>query len=74
MTGTHSELNFPHERGRHWILDEKTPERAVAYNEEYVRGLYREDLLRILEPVRWGTWCGRSNGLSFQDIVIAEKS
>jgi hypothetical protein len=27
----------------------------------------------ISEPISYGSWCGRKNGLSGQDIVIASK-
>ena len=29
--------------------------------------------LRLREPVRRGTWSGRAHGLSFQDIVVADR-
>lgn len=49
------------------------PEKAVAYEETRVRELYAKCGLTILEPVRYGNWCGRSEYLSGQDIIIAEK-
>jgi magnesium chelatase family protein len=29
--------------------------------------------LQVLEPIRYGSWCGRENGLSYQDVVLAKK-
>ncbi len=49
------------------------PESAVAYQEDWIRGVYRSNGLRIIEPIRYGGWCGRQDGLSLQDIVIAVK-
>ncbi len=46
---------------------------AVAYEEKFVRSLYRKVGLEILEPVHYGSWCGRQNFFSFQDVVVARK-
>jgi GT2 family glycosyltransferase/SAM-dependent methyltransferase len=55
------------------VLDPDVPEMAVAHDEEHIRALYDSHGLRIVEPVRYGTWCGRLDGLSHEDIVLAEK-
>lgn len=49
------------------------PEGAVAYDENRVRDLYEKYGLRILEPLRYGAWCGRKDGLSFQDLIVGSK-
>ncbi|HVP37574.1 MAG TPA: class I SAM-dependent methyltransferase [Candidatus Saccharimonadales bacterium] len=49
------------------------PEEAIAYPEEVVRGLYDRHGFDVLEPVRWGSWCGRKEFLSFQDVVLANR-
>jgi ubiquinone/menaquinone biosynthesis C-methylase UbiE len=49
-----------------------SPERAVALEEAFVRKLYATSGLRILEPIRYGTWCRRKEGLTRQDAIIAE--
>ncbi len=49
------------------------PEKAVAYDEARVRALFADCGLRILEPIRYGGWCGRPVFLSGQDIVLAAK-
>jgi SAM-dependent methyltransferase len=56
-----------------WTISQGEPESAVAYDEEYIRDLYRMHGMRILTPVRYGSWAGRQRFLSFQDIVVAEK-
>ncbi len=50
------------------------PEKAVAHEEARVRELYAACGLAILEPIRYGAWCGRPEYLSGQDIVVAEKA
>ena len=49
------------------------PEAAIAYPEAFVRDLYKECGLELREPLRYGTWCGRTNAMSGQDVVIAVK-
>jgi hypothetical protein len=46
---------------------------TVAYNEVFVRALYEKWKLKIIEPVHYGSWCGRDKFLSCQDIIVAEK-
>lgn len=55
------------------INDIDVPDATVAFEETYMRKLYGKCGLEIIEPVRYGSWCGRANFLSFQDIVIAVK-
>jgi ubiquinone/menaquinone biosynthesis C-methylase UbiE len=50
------------------------PEAAVAYDESKIRELYEKHELNISEPISYGSWCGRKNGLSYQDIVVASKA
>jgi SAM-dependent methyltransferase len=50
------------------------PEDHVAYDETTIRGLYQKHNLNLLEPIYFGTWCGRKNGLSAQDMIVATKS
>ncbi len=49
------------------------PEDAVAYEEKYIRTLLAEIGFN-LESVEYGSWCGRENYLSYQDIIITQKS
>ncbi len=53
--------------------DEKTHESAVAYDEQLIRSLYSKYGLEIVEPVRYGSWCGRKIFISYQDIIVAYK-
>jgi hypothetical protein len=45
----------------------------VAFEENYIRTLYGKYGLRIMEPIHYGSWCGRRNFLSYQDIIVASK-
>ena len=68
------ELNFAFEMDGFFTANKHMPEGAVAFNESYILGLFRKSSLEILPPIHRGSWCGRSDYLSFQDIVVARKS
>jgi len=55
------------------VENKDVPEETVAYDESRIRELYRKHGLNISEPIRYGSWCGRKNVLSYQDIVVASK-
>ena len=54
------------------LLEPGAPERAVAYDEAYVRDLLARSHLGIVEPVLAGSWCGRQTYLSYQDVIVAK--
>jgi ubiquinone/menaquinone biosynthesis C-methylase UbiE len=54
--------------------DPKNPEGALAFEETYVRSVFPGAGLSIREPIHFGSWCGRKEFLSYQDIVIAAKN
>jgi len=70
IAGGHSGLQFLDSDAQVAILDEALPEEAVAYDEAWVRdGLRGAGLeLAALHP---GSWSGREEFVSFQDIVVA---
>jgi hypothetical protein len=68
-----ADRTFPYEVSRCRVQIEKCPEEAVAYEENQIREFYQRHGLRVLEPIRYGSWCGRENGLSYQDMVLAKK-
>jgi SAM-dependent methyltransferase/predicted O-methyltransferase YrrM len=67
-------ITFEHEMQGARTANVEDPEAAIAYPEAFVRDLYGECGLELREPVRYGTWCGRTNGMSGQDVVIAVKA
>ena len=54
-------------------LKPDAPEDAVAYDETFVRHLLAERGLSVVEPVRAGSWCGRTQFLSYQDVLIVRR-
>jgi ubiquinone/menaquinone biosynthesis C-methylase UbiE len=50
-----------------------SPEDAVAFQESFVRELYRQNQLRILEPIHYGSWSGRPTDVGYQDLIVAVK-
>lgn len=53
--------------------DKNVPESAIGFKEDYIKELYKLQNLNIIDPIQYGSWCGRENYLSYQDIIIAEK-
>lgn len=68
-----SSLDFKYNHGKYSVVYEDVPESAVAYDELYIRGLYKKYGLVIIDPVYYGCWCNRKQFLSYQDIIIAKK-
>ena len=56
------------------VRDREIPEREVAFEEQTVRGLYQRHHLAIMEPIRYGSWSGKPDYLSYQDIVVASRT
>jgi len=73
LTQKKSSLDFKYNFGEYLSIHKDVPEYAIAYYEEYVRELYKKHGLIIKEPIYYGSWCGRQQFLSYQDIVIATK-
>jgi ubiquinone/menaquinone biosynthesis C-methylase UbiE len=68
-------LSFPHQVAPGCqAVDPKRPEDALAYDETYMRELFTRYRLTIAEPIHYGSWCGRQQYLSLQDIVVAVKN
>lgn len=67
-----TKFRFKHQRDGYRTTNPFRHEAAVAYPESFIRGLHNECGLgmRDLYP---GSWCGRREALSFQDVVIAAK-
>jgi SAM-dependent methyltransferase len=63
---------FWHRRGRLMIKRRGDAESAVAYPEDMVRAVLHESGLE-LQQILFGSWCGREETVSYQDIVVAHK-
>jgi SAM-dependent methyltransferase len=68
-----SMLTVAHPLGACRVESVEVPEAAVAYRVEVVRATFAAHGLTIVEPIHFGSWSGRSGGLSTQDILVAEK-
>ena len=55
------------------ILREDKPEETVTYHETFVRRCFERNGLEFVEPVHYGSWSGRKQFLSFQDLILAVK-
>ena len=66
-----AQLDFRYEKDGYQIVDENNPEKAIAYDENLVKTFYNKCGLSVVEPIRYGSWSGRKDHLSFQDIIIA---
>ncbi len=51
---------------------EHSPESAVAYDESFIRQLLEQHGL-ALKDSRYGSWSGRKDGLSYQDLLLIRK-
>lgn len=73
MSGNEAKLNFRYSGEGYRTINEKTPEEGLAYPESFVRTSLTEVGLTLKEPIFFGSWCGRPEYWSFQDITIATK-
>lgn len=66
-------FDFRYDYGDYRVDNIDVPEAAISFNENFVRNLYEKHSLKIVNPIYYGSWCGRENFLSFQDFVLAIK-
>lgn len=68
-----SAIAFKHDFQTHRLLDVNIPESAVAYPEEFMMQICHKQGLKIQQPIYYGSWCGRTQFLSAQDVVLVSK-
>jgi SAM-dependent methyltransferase len=68
------ELQFSFGEGVWRYVYEHRAESAAAYEESYIRGVLRKCGLILQEPIYYGRWTGRRDGLSFQDMLMLRKA
>jgi SAM-dependent methyltransferase len=66
--------NFLYGTDPYRTTDSVYPEVLIAYQEDYIRGLYKKHSLSIREPIIYGSWSGRPNYTDYQDIIVAYKN
>jgi SAM-dependent methyltransferase len=64
---------LPHAQTPVRMQSREKPEEAIGFEEEYVIELYERCGLKITGPIRYGYWCGRTQYLSCQDLIVATK-
>jgi SAM-dependent methyltransferase len=69
-----SKTLFLHAGNGYWTTNPRTPEDLTCYDEAVVRLLYDRNGLVIDDPIHYGKWCGRTDTLSWQDVVVARKA
>ena len=67
-----SAFSFPNDRGVYSIQRVDPPEAAVAYREDFVRGLFHTHGLD--EQIHYGSWCGRLEHLDLQDVLVSVRA
>ena len=67
-------LNFRFSTSEWRYVHQSSPESASAYDEGYIFSLLKKNGLKLRPPIHYGNWSGRQDGLSFQDILIIERS
>jgi len=50
-----------------------SPEDATGYEQVFVENLMKKNGLRLAQPIVFGSWCKRSDFVSYQDIVVCSK-
>lgn len=55
------------------VVSKVEPEKAIAFDEALILDLYQTIGLEVVKPIHYGSWCGRPDFLSGQDLVVARK-
>lgn len=61
------------EAGIYRVQNSDRPEDVIAFEEDYIRSVYKASGMVVEDPINFGSWSGRADPLSFQDIVVAQK-
>lgn len=56
-----------------YTKDNNIPESAIGFNEDYIKELFNNNELNLIQPIHYGSWCGRNSFVSYQDMIVAEK-
>jgi SAM-dependent methyltransferase len=68
-----SSIDFSFCLGLCRVADITCPEATTGYEEDFIISLYKKYDLEIRPPIQYGSWCGREQFLSYQDLVLAFK-
>lgn len=67
-------LKFKYGNNVSKTTEKNLPEAAISYDEKYITKLLKIDGLAVIRPILYGSWSGRKEYTSFQDIVLAVKN
>jgi ubiquinone/menaquinone biosynthesis C-methylase UbiE len=67
-------LALTHDLGGYKVLDRMFPETAVGFPQNELQLWLRQAGLSLQIPIQFGSWCGRQQYLSYQDILIVGPS
>lgn len=73
MTNPECIYNFQHYIDGRYAHFPEDPDDSSAMDETDLKALVKSKGLTILEPIGYGKWCGRTNGITYQDFVLLEK-
>ena len=68
-----NQLDFKYGDNAWRYCHKKSPFTACAFNEEFINQLTMKHKL-FVKKIYYGTWTGRPDGVSFQDIILLEKT
>ncbi|MEO5583370.1 MAG: class I SAM-dependent methyltransferase [Saprospiraceae bacterium] len=68
-----SNIEFKYKLDNCQVNDANIPEAVIAFEESFIQKMFIKYNLVIDSPVQYGSWCGRKDFLSFQDILVASK-
>jgi len=67
-----STLDLKYVFDRYRTTSRWAPEQAIAFDESWIRDLYRKVGLKVLR-LDYGSWCAREDYLSYQDLILGVK-
>src|SRR6266404_784139 len=68
-----STIDLKYDFGPAKAVSQESPEDAIGFDELYVKALFARCGLKIKNPIHYGSWCGRAEYLSYQDLIVAVK-
>jgi SAM-dependent methyltransferase len=66
-------IAHPFLNGEIMVTDPTRPEAVTAYPEATIRQALLDAKLALQEPIYFGSWCGRRNTVTYQDLTISRK-
>lgn len=67
------QIMFPLNHGFWRNMNLGNPDEGTAYTEDFLRTTIHDSGLRLLDPIRYGSWSGAKGDGVFQDTITSEK-